>query len=299
MPDSATHRNANELAALVERHTRADGTHDTVLPNLTLMRVSARAEPTHIVQEPALCVIAQGSKRVMLGDEALVYDAGRFLLASLDLPVAGEVLDCDAGRPYLALRLAIKPTLVAEFAEGGAPAAPTGLGMSVSPLDDGMLDALVRLLRLLDDPAHLPALAPLVEREILVRLLVGPQGARLREIALGAGGSHRVAQAVEILRRDFALPLRVEAIAREVGMSPSGLHHHFKTVTAMSPVQFQKRLRLQEARRLMLGEGLDAASAAFRVGYESPSQFSREYRRLFGAPPVQDVSRLRAAAAPA
>jgi len=289
LPDSAN----QTLASLVERHTGVDGIHATTYPPLTLLRSATTSEPTPIVQEPALCVIAQGRKRILVGDATLVYDADRFLLASLELPLTGEVLEASPGAPYLALRLAIDPTMVAEWAAEGPGASAPGLGLSVNPLDPSLRDALERLMRLLDDPSHVPALAPLVHREIVYRLLVGSQGPRLRAVTLGGGAAGLVARAVERLRQDYARPLRVADLAREVGMSESGLHHHFKELTAMSPLQFQKRLRLQEARRLMLGEGEDAASAAFRVGYGSPSQFSREYRRLFGDPPARDAANLR------
>jgi AraC-like DNA-binding protein len=168
--------------------------------------------------------------------------------------------------------------------------------IDVSPVDAGLLDAVVRLVRLLDSPTEARFLAPLVTREIVYRLLMGEQGGRLHHVAALGGHGHRIARALERLRKDFDRPLRIEDIARELGMSVSGFHHHFKSVTAMSPLQFQKQLRLQEARRLMLGEDLDAASAGYRVGYGDASHFTREYKRLFGAPPVRDVERLREAA---
>lgn len=281
------------LAEAIERHVPTDGIHATAYPSLELLRAASTCAPTPIVQTPALCLIAQGRKRILLGDRTLAYDADHYLLAALDLPLAGEILEATPGRPYLALRLDIDPVMVAELAVDSSVSSPPGLSLSVNPLDASLLDSLARLIALLDEPKHLPALAPLVHREIVYRLLVGPQGGRLRAIALGTGASGLVAHAVEMLRRDYAHPLRIKDLARELGVSESGLHHHFKTLTAMSPLQFQKRLRLQEARRLMLGQGEDAAGAAFRVGYESPSQFSREYRRHFGAPPGQDATAFR------
>jgi len=283
---------------LFERHAPSDGVFETALPSLGLVRLSQRVEQIHSVQRPALCLILQGRKRITVGTEVYDYDPERFLLVSIDLPLKGEIIEASPECPYLGMRLDIDPKAVSEFlASGISTDSPSGRGLGVSPLDPDLRASIGRLLSLLDSPEHAPALAPLIEREILYRLLVGPQGGRLREIALAWSGANRVAQAVALLRRDYALPLRIEAIAREVGMSPSSLHHHFKAVTAMSPLQFQKQLRLQEARRLIVTEGLDAASAAFRVGYESPSQFSREYRRLFGAPPIRDATRLRAAPA--
>ena len=283
MPDSVS----LSLIDLVARHAGVDGTHATAYPPLTLLRAAETTEPAHIVQEPALCVIAQGRKRILFGERMLVYDAEHYLLASLDLPLAGEVLEASPERPYLALRLTLEPALVAEYA-GDGPTSDGGHSLTVDSLDVFLREALVRLLRLLDDPERLPVLAPLAHREILYRLLTGPQGGRLSAALLGKGPSGLVARAVATLRRDFDRPLRIGALARELGVSESGFHHHFKAITAMSPLQFQKRLRLQEARRLILSAGEDAAGAAFRVGYESPSQFSREYRRLFGVPPGQD-----------
>jgi AraC-like DNA-binding protein len=290
----------SELASLIERHAPTDGTYQTAIPSLYFYRVSAPTAPGHGVQEPSLCLVAQGSKVVTLASERFCYDPEHFLMASVGLPITGRIVDATAERPYLGLRLELDPALTAELIlEAGKPDKPpvhSTLGLSVGRLDVPLRDAVLRLVRLLDRPEHLPMLSPLVLREIFYLLLVGPEGARLRAITLANGQTCRVARAVELLRRDYDQPLRIESIARETGMSASGLHHQFKAVTAMSPLQYQKQLRLQEARRIMLGEDLDAASASFRVGYESPSQFSREYRRLFGAPPAQDVARLRESA---
>lgn len=291
MPNSAV---VESLASVVERNCPHDGVHESKWPSMALLRVSRPLEPIHLVQEPALCVIVQGAKRVTLGEESYDYDADRYLVVSVDLPMTGEVIDAGPDRPYLAIALRLDVKAISDLLASGvrtAPAPPRGLG--VSPLDSDLRNALERLVNLIEDPGHLPVLGPLIEREILYRLLVGPQGGRLRAMAMDWGSARQVARAVALLRSDYARSLSIEALAREVGMSVSGLHHHFKAVTAMSPLQFQKRVRLQEARRLMAGEGLDAASAAFRVGYESPSQFSREYRRMFGAPPARDVAKIR------
>jgi AraC-like DNA-binding protein len=258
-------------------------------------------EPLHSVVKPSLCVVAQGSKEVLLGESHYRYDAAHYLLATVDLPWISQVLEASKERPYLSLRLELNPALVNTvmmeaglFAASPVPADP--MAMAVSPLDADLLDAAVRLVRPLDCPAEARVLLPLVTREIVYRLLIGEQGGRLRHLALSGGYTSYVARAVERLRQNFDQPLHIEQIARELGMSVSGLHHHFKAVTALSPLQFQKRLRLLEARRLMLGEGLDAASAAYRVGYNDASHFNREYKSLFGAPPVRDVQRLREAA---
>ena len=247
-------------------------------------------------------MIAQGSKEVWLGDDRYRYDADSYLITAAALPTATRVTGASEERPYLGVVLGLDPDLVGSvMVEAGhlAPGDHAAVrAFDVSPLDAGLLDAVVRLVGLLDAPAdEARFLRPLVTREIVFRLLKGEQGGRLRQIAVLGGHAHRVARALERLREDFDRPLRIEDVAREAGMSVSGFHHHFKAVTAMSPLQFQKRMRLLEARRLMLGEDLDAASAGFRVGYGNASQFTREYKRLFGAPPMRDVGRLREAAA--
>jgi AraC-like DNA-binding protein len=246
-------------------------------------------------------VIAQGSKEVLLGDDCYRYDADRYLITAAALPTATRVTEASEERPYLGVVLGLDPALVGSvMVEAGHPAPRENAAVKafdVSPLDAGLLDAVLRLVRLLDSPAEEARfLRPLITREIVFRLLRGEQGGRLRHIAVLGGHAHRIARALERLHEDFDRPLRVEDIARELGMSVSGFHHHFKAVTAMSPLQFQKRMRLQEARRLMLGEDLDAASAGYRVGYGDASHFNREYKRLFGAPPARDVERLREAA---
>ena len=244
-------------------------------------------------------MIAQGSKEIFLGNERYVYDPGRYLLVTAELPLVGHVLEASRERPYLSLRLDLDPTLVGSVmieASRPAPRCHAGVrAINVSSLDAGLLDAVVRLVRLLNAPAEAHFLAPLIVREIVYRLWMGEQGDRLSYIAALNGYTPHIAKAIARLHRDFDQPLRIEGIAREFGMSVSGFHHHFKAVTAMSPLQFQKRLRLQEARRLMLGEYLDAASAAYRVGYDDASYFNREYKRFFGLPPMRDVERLRVA----
>jgi AraC-like DNA-binding protein len=248
------------------------------------------------VYEPSLCVVAQGAKEVLLADETYRLDPAGSLLVSVDLPVAARVVEASPRRPYLAVRLALDPAVVGDLLADGTTAPPLGppaRGLAVTPVEPPLLDAVSRLVALLDSPQDVGPLAPLVLREITYRVLTGPQGSRLRQIASAGAPAQRIARAIRWLKDHFADPLRIESLARHVRMSPSAFHLHFKSVTALSPLQYQKRLRLQEARRLMLGEGLDAAEAAFRVGYESPSQFSREYRRLFGAPPRQDVAALK------
>jgi AraC-like DNA-binding protein len=283
----------DELVERIARAVREDGTVET-LEGLYLARSSSPTELGHSVSTPAFCVIAQGSKEILLGDELYRYDPNHYLVTAAALPVAGRVTEASEERPYLGVVLRLDPALVGSvLVEAGHPAPRDHAAvraMDVSPLDAGLLDAVVRLVRLQDSPVEQArVLRPLVTREIVYRLLIGEQGGRLRHTAALGGHAHRIGRALERLREDFDRPLRVKDVAREVGMSVSGFHHHFRAVTAMSPLQFQKRVRLQEARRLMLGEGLDASSAGHRVGYGDVSQFTREYKRLFGAPPARDV----------
>jgi len=291
--------NRQELVERVAQATRDDGRVEP-LNGLYLFRSSSPTELLHSVYTPAFCVIAQGSKEVFLGEERYQYDPAHYLLTTVELPVVSQVLEASKEQPYLSMRLQLDPTLVGSvLVEANVPL-PPGQGdvkaMDVSPLDASLLDAVVRLVRLLDSPTEARILAPLVTREIVSRLLMGAQGARLRHIAVLGGYTHCMSRAVDLLRKYFTQPLRMESIAQELGMSVSGFHHQFKAVTAMSPLQFQKRLRLQEARRLMLGEHLDAASAGYRVGYDDAAHFNREYKSLFGLPPMRDVERLREAA---
>jgi AraC-like DNA-binding protein len=290
--------NREELTERISHAIRQDGTIEP-LKGLHFNRISSPAEPCHSVSIPAFCVIAQGSKEVLLGSDRYQYDPMQYLLATAELPVVSQILEASIEKPYLSLRLDLDPTLVGSvMVEAGYPSAQRGASVkaiNVSPLDANLLDAVVRLIRLLDAPTEAPVLAPLIKREIIYRLLIGAQGDRLRQIAILGGYTHHIARAVDRLRKNFNQPLRIETIAGDLGMSVSGFHHHFKSVTAMSPLQFQKQLRLQEARRLMLGENLDATSAAYQVGYDDASHFNREYKRQFGAPPMRDVERLRAA----
>lgn len=291
--------NRGELVERIARAIREDGRVEP-LKGLRLHRASSPTESVHGMSGPAFCVIAQGSKEVLLGDTRYQYDPAHYLLATVELPVVSQVIEASQERPYLSLRLKLDPTLVGSvMVEAGhfSPRSHADVrAINVSPLDASLLDAVVRLVRLLDTPAEAPFLAPLITREIVYRLLMGEQGDRLRHIAVQGGHTHRIARAIERLRKEFDQPLRIDGIARELGMSVSSFYHHFKAVTAMSPLQFQKQMRLQEARRLMLGEGLNAASAGYRVGYNDASHFNREYKRLFGLPPLRDVERLREAA---
>jgi AraC-like DNA-binding protein len=293
------HRAQTNRDELVERIARAIPEDGVVQPlkGLHLHRSSSLKEPVHSVSDPAFCVIAQGSKEVFLGNERYQYDPAHYLLFTAELPVVSQVIEASPERPYLSLRLDLDPTLVGSvMVEAGHSSPPNHAdvrAINASSLDASLLDAVVRLVRLIDTPTEARVLAPLVTREIVYRLLTGEQSGRLRHIAVLGGYTSPIARAIERLRKNFDQSLRIDDVAREIGMSVSGFHHHFKAVTAMSPLQFQKQMRLQEARRLMLGEHLDAASAGYRVGYDDASHFNREYKSLFGLPPMRDVERLR------
>lgn len=297
--DPALELQRQELAELIRRHAPCDMGVQTSIEGLYLARHEKSVQSMPALAQPALCILAQGSKEVSLGDERYVYDPLHYMVVSVALPISGVVLEASPENPSLAMRLDIDPAqlnhLIADAGPMGVPALPSGRGLYVERTDPLLLDALLRLIRLLDSPKDIAVLAPLVRREILYRLLRGPQGYRLHEIALSNSQTHRVCKAIEWLNQHFHRPLRIDELAREVNLSSSTLHHRFKAVTSMSPLQYQKQLRLQEARRLMLNDGLEAAVAGYRVGYESPSQFSREYSRLYGAPPVRDLARLRSA----
>lgn len=288
--------NREELVGRIARAMPEDGVIEP-LPGLHLARLSTPSERIHSVLEPSFCVIAQGSKEVFVGDIRYQYDPFNYFLATIELPRVSQVLEACKERPYLSFRLELVPTLVGSVMVEAGPVIPASntdvSAMDVSPLSADLLDAVVRLVRLLDSPDEARMLMPLITREIIYRLLTSNQGNRLRHLATLAGHAPHIARAVERLRQDFDQAVRVEELAQELGMSVSSFHHHFKSVTAMSPLQFQKRLRLQEARRLMLGEDLDATSAAYRVGYNDVSHFSREYKSLFGNPPIRDLQRLR------
>jgi len=291
-----TQANRKELVERIERVLPEDGTKEP-LPGLILYRSSNPTAPLHAVFEPAVCVIAQGSKEVLFGNSRYQFDPLHYLLVTLDLPYVSQVIEASKEQPFLGLRLSLSPLLVGEvLLEIGhtQPEAHVDVrAIDVSLLDGNLLDAFLRFVRLVDSPLEARVLLPLMTREIIYRLLMGEQGDRLRHLTISGGYTPSIAGVVKLLLQDFDKPLRIEQFARELGMSVSSLQHRFKAVTALSPQQFQKRLRLQEARRLMLGEDLDAASAASRVGYQDASHFNREYKSLFGVPPMRDVQRLR------
>ncbi|MFC3079065.1 AraC family transcriptional regulator N-terminal domain-containing protein [Phenylobacterium terrae] len=288
-----------QLASLIARHAPEDGMHDMPIPGLALIRYAGPTDRVPTLHQPALCMIAQGAKVVMLADEAYRYDPATHLVISVDLPLTGQVIEASPERPYLCVRVDLDPALLNELMlqQPPAPGGESGRGLHLARTTPELADAVARLVRLLERPQDGPVLAPLIRREIHYRLLTGDQAGVVRQIGSPDSRLSQVNRAIAWIRANFDRPVRIEALAREAGMSASALHQHFKAVTAMSPLQYQKQIRLQEARRLMLGEARDAQAAAFEVGYESPSQFSREYARLFGAPPARDAARLRASGA--
>jgi len=246
--------------------------------------------------EPSVCVVAQGAKRVILGEDTFIYDAHHYLITSVHLPTVVQIINASEEKPYLGLRLTLNVREISQMMVDSNLPAPrvqqSSRGMATGEVTPPLLNAFRRLVDLLADEKDIPILAPTIQREIVYRLLVGDQGERLRQIASMGSQSQQIAGTIEWLQKNFAQQLRIDDLAAKAGMSTSTFHHHFRSMTALSPLQYQKHLRLQEARQLMLTEHLDAATAAFHVGYESPSQFSREYSRLFGAPPLRDIKNL-------
>ena len=269
----------------------------TDVPGLMLTRRTAPTAPASATYEPSLAVVAQGRKRATLAGTTFIFDKSRYLLTSLDLPVICNVIEASEEVPYLCFVLKLDMPVVRELLsrdEIQAPEVPSGSpAMATGETTAELLDACCRLIDLLNIPQDIPFLSDLIQREIIYRILRGPEGARLRAIATLGDQSHRTAKAIAWIKANYAKPLRVEDLAQIAGMGLSTLHHHFRALTAMSPLQYQKQLRLQAARGRMLADGLDAASAAFEVGYESASQFNREYSRLFGQPPMRDIRTLR------
>jgi AraC-like DNA-binding protein len=277
----------------------------TPIDGLLMSKVSiGSAVPDYSLTEPLLVVMAQGGKRLLLGDRTYEYRAGQCLIVTANLPVTGHWIDTDEGHPSLAIALVLRPSAVAALAlrtPSGrrARAAVDASAMATADADADLLDAVARMLRLLDEPADAAVLAPLIEQEILWRCLTGPQGDTLRQIGLADSDLTHVSRAIGWIRDNYAEPMRIEDLAGMSGMSASAFHRHFRAVTAMSPLQFQKRIRLQQARSLLVAQPRDVAGVGHLVGYDSPSQFTREYRRLFGAPPAQDAARLRTESEPA
>ena len=292
----------DEIAALISRHAPRTGDYTTAIGNLSFHRQSSVTESLFHAARPSVAIIAQGAKDVTLGSETFHYSRMQYLLTSVDLPVQVRVVEASVDKPHLCVVLGIDIADVAALLDSESTVEsaaqqkilPATRGISVSDVSAELLDAMLRLVRLLDKPGEIATLAPLIRRELTYRLLNGPVGARLRHMALASSQSHQVAQAIDWIKHNYCEPLRIEHLAGMANMSMSSLHHHFKAITAMTPMQYQKLLRLQEARRLMLVEQIDAGTAGYRVGYASESQFSREYSRQFGRAPMRDVGQVRA-----
>lgn len=284
-----------ELILLIQRHAPSDGTHASAVPELCFRRASHVSKPKHSVNTPSLYVIAQGSKTATLAGDNYVCNPANYMVSSVHLPVVGIITEASPELPYLSLQLSIHPDVILDIIHSSSTPwdGKTGRGILVSQSGPPLLDGLVRLIRLLDTPEDIEFLAPFIIREILYRVLKGEQGAIIRQFSMAGSYSHGISKAIHRINRDYSKPLVIEDLAREANMSPSSLHKHFKRVTAISPLQYQKAIRLQTARNLLLSEGVEAADAGFRVGYESPSQFSREYSRMFGRPPMNDVKHHR------
>ncbi len=285
------------LADKIARWTEKDFRLTTKVPGLLLRKYDKLSGPTSYMHDPSICLVAQGAKRVFLSDEEYVYDSNHFLITSVGLPILAQVIEADKQKPYLGLVLKLDLREIAQLMVDSnfkrACPKQSKRGIAVGKLTAPLLNLFKRLLDLLDEPENIPVIAPLIQREILYRLLISEQGPRLQQLAMTGSHSQAITQAIDWLKGNYTKQLRINDLAARVGMSTSTFHHHFRSLTAMSPLQFQKWIRLHEARRLMLTERQDVTNAAFQVGYESPSQFTREYSRQFGAPPLRDIKRLQ------
>ncbi|APB75849.1 AraC family transcriptional regulator [Paenibacillus polymyxa] len=286
-----------ELTGLIERHSLQNSAKETTIPSLFFYQHSSITEPAYRVYKPSFCVVVQGLKEILLAQERFEYGPSNYLIASMNLPVIGQIIKASTDSPYLSLKLEFTQNQILEVlndcdikvtSKDNAKRA-----LFVGRMESSIQDAVLRLARLLDTPGEIPFLAPLYTREILYRLLQGSYGVELAQIAVEGSSTYRIREAIDHIVRNWDQSFRIEDLADTASMSVSSFHRHFKEVTAMSPIQFQKQLRLQEARRILLAESADAADVAFRVGYESSSQFSREYSRTFGAPPRADIKRLK------
>ncbi|SFE64321.1 AraC-type DNA-binding protein [Bacillus sp. OV194] len=291
------YRQRIELSKLIDGHLSQNGTHMTAVPSLFFSRYSNETGPNYGVYKPSLCIVVQGMKEVLLSQERFQYGPADYLVASVTLPITGQVTQASSEQPYLALKIEFTPGQILEVLRDTQIEADKKVnakrGMYVSKIEPSLLDAVLRLTRLLENPKDIPVLAPLVMKEIIYRVLQGKHGGILKQMAIEGSSTNQISDVIEHIMKNFEKSFKIEELAEIGNMSVSSLHRHFKEVTAMSPIQFQKQLRLQEARSLLLSVLPDAADAAFRVGYESPSQFSREYSRMFGFPPKEDIKRLK------
>lgn len=285
------------LRESIARWTDQGDLFATVVPGLSLHQRGETTPPVSIMYEPRICLVAQGAKRVHLGDDTFVYDERHFLMTSVDLPTFVQIIQASREKPYLGLVLRLDQREIAQLMVDSNLPLPrsqqSNRAMTTGSVTLPLIAAFQRLIDLLDEPESIPILAPIIQREIFYRLLTGDQGTRLRQMSQAGSQSSQIARAIDWLKSNFSRPLRIDDLATQVNMSTSTFHHHFRGLTAMSPLQYQKWLRLTEARRLMLIDNQDVTTAAFQVGYESPSQFSREYGRLFGDSPLRDITRLR------
>ncbi|HHE0449077.1 TPA: AraC family transcriptional regulator N-terminal domain-containing protein [Vibrio parahaemolyticus] len=299
MSDSSPSRAfaTQKLAKLIDRWTGNANQYDTPISGFRFSRWTTPTPPTSYTHNPSICLIAQGRKRVLLGEESFIYDANHFLISSVDLPIIANIIEASEEQPYLGLIMELDLTeisqLIVDSELAFTQSKEAQKGIAVGEVSESLLDAFVRLAELLDEGQNIKILAPIIKRETFYRLLMSEQGTRLHQIVTAGSHSHQIAKAIDWLKNNFVKPLSVGDLASYTGMSKSSFYTHFRSMTSMTPLQFQKKLRLSEARRLMLTENLDAMAATFKVGYESPSQFSREYSRLFGAPPSKDIKSLR------
>jgi AraC-like DNA-binding protein len=299
--NSAIANGCKKLAALLTQHTngKGNGAHQTAINQLEFMRASAVPAGICDVYEPILGIVVQGQKEALLGEETYRYGVAQYIVVSVDLPLNGLVVEATLDKPYLGFKLKLDPTQLCDIIAQTQPSTDkkenSVRGVFVSNADESLIDCAIRLTRLLDKPQDIPFLAPMIVREIYYRLLMSDQGEAVRQIATSGSNMQRIAKVIKQIRVDFREPLRIEDLAEQANMSLSTFHRHFKEITAMSPLQYQKQLRLLEARCIMLAKDIDATTAAYQVGYESCSQFSREYSRMFGAPPMRDIERLRTA----
>lgn len=287
-----------ELASLIRNHTINEGKQHTILPNLKLLRTSSVTEHLHSIYEPSLIVIAQGSKIVTLGSESYHYDTTSYLVSSVHLPIVGQIVEATPEKPYLCVQISFSieqiMNIVEETDQIWTGKTNSGRGLVVNKTNAALMDAVLRFVRLLDAPQDIHVMAPLIIHEILYRILQDDQRNIIKQFAIKGSHSHAIGEIIKLIHDDFSKPLSIEELAAKANMSTSSLHSQFKRVTAMSPLQYQKMIRLREARSLLLtNHFMDAADVGFRVGYESPSQFSREYSRMFGLPPISDIKRLK------
>ncbi len=292
---------SSRLANVIQELCPREGSHGTKIDGLFLTQYSTTDVPRSSLDKAVFCVVAQGAKSILLNDQRYLYNPNRYLLVSLDLPLVGQIEEASRAKPFLGLSLVLDFEEIASLMRDAVlpddQTPPLHPGLMIGLMDHDLLDAVTRLTELLRKPSQITVLAPLVRREIFYKLLLSEQGRLLRRMITDSGKIQRVAAGLAWLRRNVARPIRMKELAREMRMSPSAMHSSFRAVTSLSPLQYQKQLRLQEARRMLFSGALDAATVSRHVGYESPSQFSREYRRFFGFPPMQDIERLRAASA--